>query len=299
MTNTTPPGQVPEALRPIQRFNNFAGLMKPEYRGLYVRYDDHAAQIAALRTQQPAPAGAPDAETVSLIARARLSMKECVAWEKNREGRPPSQLCIFEIQDAENWMTERGIDVYAPTPQPAPAAGVTVEQVEDAIGLQSTAWDTIGAEKIVEAVLRLTNGQAPATQQAGVPSDSQVWSAMEALSKHDSNSEGMRAALLAGAFAPQPSPTAQAAWRVTAVDDKTTEHAMLEALTSALQEVIATGQSEGVHFGNDPNVDGKLETAITAARARLLDSDLSNLTERGAAAWAGVDAQKLREDGTT
>ena len=39
--------------------------------------------------------------------------------------------------------------------------------------------------------------------------------------------------------------------------------------------------------------------AITAARARLLDSDLSNLTERGAAAWAGVDAQKLREDGTT
>lgn len=54
----------------------------------------------------------------------------------------------------------------APTPQPAPAAGVTVEQVEDAIGLQSTAWDTIGAEKIVEAVLRLTNGQAPATQQA-------------------------------------------------------------------------------------------------------------------------------------
>ena len=29
--------------------------------------------------------------------------------------------------------------------------------------------------------------------------------------------------------------------------------------------------------------------------ARLLDSDLSNLTERGAKAWAGVDAQGLRE----
>ncbi len=28
-------------------------------------------------------------------------------------------------------------------------------------------------------------------------------------------------------------------------------------------------------------------------------SDLSNLTERGAKAWAGVDVQKLREDGTT
>ena len=44
----------------------------------------------------------------------------------------------------------------------APASRITVEQVEDAIGLQSTAWDTIGAEKIVEAVLRLANGQAPA-----------------------------------------------------------------------------------------------------------------------------------------
>lgn len=31
------------------------------------------------------------------------------------------------------------------------------------------------------------------------------------------------------------------------------------------------------------------------ARARLLDSDLPNLTERGAKAWAGVDAQGLRD----
>lgn len=38
-------------------------------------------------------------------------------------------------------------------------------------------------------------------------------------------------------------------------------------------------------------------SAIAAARARLLDSDLSKLTERGAKAWAGVDAQKLREGG--
>lgn len=52
--------------------------------------------------------------------------------------------------------------------QAAPAAGITLEQVEDAIGLQSAAWDTIGAEKIVEAVLRLANGQAPDTQQVGV-----------------------------------------------------------------------------------------------------------------------------------
>ena len=45
--------------------------------------------------------------------------------------------------------------------------------------------------------------------------------------------------------------------------------------------------------------NGLIWEPIPAARARLLDSDLSNLTERGAAAWAGVDAQKLREDGTT
>lgn len=33
------------------------------------------------------------------------------------------------------------------------------------------------------------------------------------------------------------------------------------------------------------------------ARARLFDSGLSTLTERGAKAWAGVDPQKLREGG--
>lgn len=42
---------------------------------------------------------------------------------------------------------------------------------------------------------------------------------------------------------------------------------------------------------------GEAVGAITAARARLLDSDLSKLTERGAKAWAGVDPQKLREGG--
>ena len=38
-------------------------------------------------------------------------------------------------------------------------------------------------------------------------------------------------------------------------------------------------------------------SAIAAARAHLIDSDLSKLTERGAKAWAGVDPQKLREGG--
>lgn len=37
--------------------------------------------------------------------------------------------------------------------------------------------------------------------------------------------------------------------------------------------------------------NGLIWEPIPAARARLLDSDLSNLTERGAKAWAGVDAE--------
>lgn len=41
--------------------------------------------------------------------------------------------------------------------------------------------------------------------------------------------------------------------------------------------------------------DAEEVAAIAAARARLIDSDLSKLTERGAKAWAGVDPQKLRE----
>lgn len=43
----------------------------------------------------------------------------------------------------------------------------------------------------------------------------------------------------------------------------------------------------------------KRSEAITAARARLLDSELSQLTERGAKAWAGVDAQALRAGGAS
>lgn len=51
----------------------------------------------------------------------------------------------------------------------APASRITVEQVEEAIGLQASAWDTIGAEKIVEAVLRLVDTQAPAAGAVAGP----------------------------------------------------------------------------------------------------------------------------------
>lgn len=40
-----------------------------------------------------------------------------------------------------------------------------------------------------------------------------------------------------------------------------------------------------------------LDEAIKTGRARLLDSDLFHLNERGKEAWAGVDPQKLRERG--
>lgn len=42
--------------------------------------------------------------------------------------------------------------------------------------------------------------------------------------------------------------------------------------------------------------DGVKEPRIVAAaRARLLEADLAKLTERGAVAWPGIDAQDLRD----
>lgn len=70
-------------------------------------------------------------------------------------------------------------------------------------------------------------------------------------------------------------------------DDDALIRQMLEAL-----EWLHLGASQ-TGLSRDPMA------AIAAARAHLLDSDLSKLTERGAKAWAGVDAQALREDGTT
>ena len=87
----------------------------------------------------------------------------------------------------------------------------------------------------------------------------------------------------AGNKAATPQPTqAQAG----AVDDTALIRQLVEAL-------------EG-HQGNYKLTAREAESvndAITAGHARLLDADLSKLTDRGANAWAGVDAQKLREGG--
>ncbi|MBW8463348.1 hypothetical protein [Acidovorax sp.] len=174
MTNPTPPGQVPassavlkairEANMQLVRTGDDAFMLVP-YLQAHVQNPAEIEHVAGdvskngvetnMSTQQPAPAGAtPDATWCAYVA---------------------GMICTYLKEDADGakakaiaGIIERRLMFLAVTPQPTPAAGVTVEQVEDAIGLQSTAWDTIGAEKIVEAVLRLTNGQAPATQQAGV-----------------------------------------------------------------------------------------------------------------------------------
>ena len=75
------------------------------------------------------------------------------------------------------------------------------------------------------------------------------------------------------------------------------DEALIRHLESALS--WSSPHADAAHGWKSENWARKRSEAITAARARLLDSDLSNLTERGAKAWAGVDAQKLREDGTT
>ena len=65
-------------------------------------------------------------------------------------------------------------------------------------------------------------------------------------------------------------------------DDESLIRQMLEALTAP----VDGDALHALHM-----------SAIAAARAHLLGSDLSKLTERGAKAWAGVDPQKLREGG--
>ncbi len=71
------------------------------------------------------------------------------------------------------------------------------------------------------------------------------------------------------------------------------DEALIRQMESALS--WSSPHADAAHGWKSENWARKRSEAITAARARLLDSDLSNLTERGAKAWAGVDAQGLRE----
>lgn len=73
------------------------------------------------------------------------------------------------------------------------------------------------------------------------------------------------------------------------------DEALIRQMESALS--WSSPHADAAHGWKSENWARKRSEAITAARARLLDSDLSQLTERGAKAWAGVDAQALREGG--
>ena len=80
--------------------------------------------------------------------------------------------------------------------------------------------------------------------------------------------------------------------------------ALIRQLVEAL-EVTASDVCQAAHHkkrdrhgnGDACPVQARHDAAITAARSRLLDSDLSKLTDRGAKAWTGIDAQDLREGG--
>lgn len=69
---TTPQGQVPEALRPIQRYevvdcidSKHVPAVIPNPQGPWVRHEDHAAQVAALT--QPAQPSAVESNTAGAV----------------------------------------------------------------------------------------------------------------------------------------------------------------------------------------------------------------------------------------
>ena len=240
MTNPTPPGQVPDAIDVLRA---------------------HAENKALRAQQDDAYDHGPQAETVEEAAR------DVGKWLNERPNRPLDLRHVAmlthhakrtahvqnpaEIEHVAGDVVKDGAEVNTSTQQPAPATPITVEQVEDAIGLQSSAWDTIGAEKIVEAVLRLANA-APATQQAREVSDAMVLAALQMQHpaaygqylRHPANgpktsirteaeidtARRMIAAALAAA--PQPSPAAHAA-----------SSTVLKAIREANMQLVRTGDN--------------------------------------------------------
>lgn len=101
----------PEALRPIQRFNNIVGLMNPDARGLYVRYEDHVA--ALVEAQQPDPSAA--AASKAVLAAIRAANMQLV-----RTGDDEFMLVTYKNAKAQCDGGKCGIGGYCddcPTPQ--------------------------------------------------------------------------------------------------------------------------------------------------------------------------------------
>ena len=76
----------------------------------------------------------------------------------------------------------------------------------------------------------------------------------------------------------------------TRKDDTVLIRQLVEALETCGDDDGYNGPSQ--HYETVP-----VEEAVAAGRSRLLDSDLSKLTDRGAKAWTGIDAQDLRDGG--
>lgn len=77
----------------------------------------------------------------------------------------------------------------------------------ETIGEEAEDWafgNSTANSRMIDAQQAAPQQEAQEPEQ-GWPTQDQVWAAMQAFSKHDSNSDGMRAALIAGA-APQPAP---------------------------------------------------------------------------------------------
>ena len=183
-----------EALRPIQRFNNIAGLMNPESRGLYVRYEDHAAQVAAL-TVTPAQPAAPQG--------------------------------VAEV----NWWEADGDKYDASISPMQPAQGVAYAELPDVDALAQEIRRVDGAHKLgagalAEALvpfLRASHGQAPAgaskfadviavqrSEAESDPSDAYMVGLYNGMSMMDANYRNITDWEPMGTV-PKPTPTAQAA----------------------------------------------------------------------------------------
>ncbi|WP_133248213.1 hypothetical protein [Comamonas sp. JNW] len=91
---------------------------------VYGDYDSiKAAQALVLRAEAKAAVQAVPEQWTDLARRCLIAMEMAVEWGKTREGRPPAQTCLFEIDDLRAMLA-------APQAQPADALPLTDDQIE-------------------------------------------------------------------------------------------------------------------------------------------------------------------------
>ena len=108
----------------------------------------------------------------------------------------------------------------------------------------------------------------------------------------------------ADSLAPKEGSIFRALVKLTEAEVSAQYTALIRQLVEAL-EVTASDVCQAAHHkkrdrhgnGDACPVQARHDAAITAARSRLLDSDLAKLTARGVKAWTGIDAQDLRDGG--